>query len=194
MEVIQLILGSPAGSFGFAFAILFAIGWGIKRITEFTTKWNMKESSINKIETKVDSLSNDMAYVKTQLNLMSSSANSLTQSHSPISLTDLGKKIAEEMNIETIISDNWENIFNYIDENVCSKNAYDIQQFCIETATTRLEKFFSQENLSKIKMFAYNAGKPLAFYGSMIGVIIRDKYFEQKGINPALVDKHTPSH
>lgn len=42
-------------------------------------------------------------------------------------------------------------------------------------------------------MFAYNEGKPLGFYGGMIGVLIRDKYFEQKGINPSLVDEFAPN-
>lgn len=147
------------------------------------------------MQDKVDSLASDIAFIKMQLTMMNTNATgSLVQSHSPISLTEIGKVIAAKMDIQTIIARNWDNIYEYVDENVKSKNAYDIQQFCIETATISLDKLFKEADLNNIKMFAYNEGKPLGFYGGMIGVLIRDKYFEQKGINPSLVDEFAPKN
>lgn len=193
-ELIKEILGSSAGSFGFVVFVLILIGWVIYKITKFTTSWSMKEKGLDKLESKVDTLSSDISYIKTQLNLLNTnSTGSLVQSHSPISLTEKGKRIAEEMQIEKIIANNWDNIFNYVDECVQSKNAYDIQQFCIETSTVSLDKLFTETDLNTIKMFAYNAGKPLGYYGGMIGVLIRDKYFEQKGITPESVDEFNPN-
>lgn len=208
IELIKEILGSDAGSFAFVFFCLLLIGWAIYKITSFTTVWRMKEDEIDKldgkvdsfcgkvdkIESKVDALSNDISFIKMQLNLLNFNAsNSLVQSHSPISLTEIGVKVSKEMGIEQIIANNWDKIFSYIDVNVSSKNAYDIQQFCIEAASIHLDKLFSVEDLGKIKMFAYNAGRPLGYYGGMIGVLIRDKYFEIKGINPQSVDDCKPN-
>lgn len=195
LEIIKEILGSSAGSFGFVVFILLLIGWVIYKITNFTTSWSMKEKGLDKLESKVDALSADTSYIKMQLTLLNTNTiGGLVQSHSPISLTEIGKTIAAKMDIRTIIANNWDNIYEYVDENVQSKNAYDIQQFCIETATISLDKLFTEADLNKIKMFAYNEGKPLGFYGGMIGVLIRDKYFEQKGINPSLVDEFAPNN
>ena len=95
------------------------------------------------------------------------------------------------MGINEIIANNWDNIYDLI-ESQRLRNAYDIQQFCIETATVGLDRLFCREDVDKIKNFAYNAGQQTAFYGSMIGVIIRDKYFEAKGIQPSEVDENDP--
>lgn len=195
LEIIKEILGSSAGSFGFVVFILLLIGWVIYKITNFTTSWSMKEKGLDKLESKVDALSADTSYIKMQLTLLNTNTiGGLVQSHSPISLTEIGKTIAAKMDIRTIIANNWDNIYEYVDENVQSKNAYDIQQFCIDAATISLDKLFTEADLNKIKMFAYNEGKPLGFYGGMIGVLIRDKYFEQKGINPSLVDEFAPNN
>jgi hypothetical protein len=193
LELVKEILGSSAGSFAFVLFVLLLMCWVIHKITNFTTIWNMKEKGLDKLESKVDTLSADTTYIKMQLTLLSANtAGGLVQSHSPISLTEKGKDIAEKMDVQTLLANNWDNIYDYIDKNVRSKNAYDIQQFCIETATISLDKLFNDADLSRIKMFAYNEGKPLGYYGGMIGVLIRDKYFQQKGINPSLVDKFAP--
>lgn len=208
IELIKEILGSNAGTFAFVLFSLLLIGWVVYKITSFTTVWKMKENEIeklddkvdtfsgkvDKIESKVDALSNDISFIKMQLNLLNFNAsNSLVQSHSPISLTEIGVKVAKEMGVEQIIANNWDKIYSYVDVNVSSKNAYDIQQFCIEAASIHLDKLLSVEDLGRIKMFAYNAGRPLGYYGGMIGILIRDKYFEIKGINPKLVDDYKPN-
>ena len=173
LEIIKEILGSSAGSFGFVVFILLLIGWVIYKITNFTTSWSMKEKGLDKLESKVDALSADTSYIKMQLTLLNTNTiGGLVQSHSPISLTEIGKTIAAKMDIRTIIANNWDNIYEYVDENVQSKNAYDIQQFCIEAATISLDKLFTEADLNKIKMFAYNEGKPLGFYGGMIKEVL----------------------
>ena len=75
--------------------------------------------------------------------------NGLTQSHSPIGLSEKGEEIAAKMGIEQMIAANWENIRNYIEANAKSKNAYDIQQLCIESATISLDKLFNTETVDK---------------------------------------------
>ena len=153
--------------------------------------WSDKVEKVKAIEDNIDAVKNDLAYIKATLSLIQNTGG-LTQSHSPIGLSALGETVADKMGINTIVSKNWDNILDLIDKQRL-KNAYDVQQFCIETATINIDKFFLAEDVAAIKNFAYNEGRPIAYYGSMIGVIIRDKYFQVKGIDPNEVDKHDPN-
>ena len=181
-KLLQDILGSEFGSFAFVLSILLFIGWTIHRISTFIATWKVKEKGVDKLDEKVDKITSDLLFIKNQLNILNvNSPGSLIQSHSPISLTQAGNDVAQRMKIRDIISNNWDRIEKML-ENIGTNNAYDIQQYCIEVATVAMDKLFSEEDMKKIKTFAYNEGKPLAYYGGMIGVIIRDKYFEIKGI------------
>ena len=193
-ELIKSVIGSPAGSFAFVFFSLLLIGWLIYMATKYTTKWSMKMEGVDKLEQKIESISSDLLYVKTKLEIFTANTpGGLTASHSPISLTERGKEIAAQMGIDQIIATNWDSIYGYISENATSKNAYDLQQFCIEAATIALDKLIRKEDLDKIKMFAFNSGQNLAYYGSMIGIIIRDKYFAIQGIPIGDIDAHDPN-
>jgi glutamate synthase (NADPH/NADH) small chain len=67
-----------------------------------------------------------------------------------------------------------------------------LEQYIIETAFAEPEKFFTEEDFLKIKSIAFKNGYALMSYTNILGVLIRDKYFEQKGINVEDVDKHDP--
>ncbi|NBJ08856.1 hypothetical protein D1647_22195 [Alistipes sp. Z76] len=194
VELIREILGSAAGSLGFVLSLLLLAGWLIYRITKYTTEWNCKLNAVKDLSENLKTAREDILYIKTKLEIFSSNMpNGLTQSHSPIGLSEKGEEIAAKMGIEQMIAANWENIRNYIEANAKSKNAYDIQQLCIESATISLDKLFNTETVDKIKEFAFNNGQPLAYYGSMIGVLIRNKYFEVKGIAVGEIDEHDPN-
>ena len=45
-------------------------------------------------------------------------------------------------------------------ENLESKNAYDIQKVCIDTASVSIEKLFDNKDIEEIKIFAFNNGNP----------------------------------
>ena len=102
------------------------------------------------------------------------------QSHSPVSLTDEGKKVAEEMGADAIIDKNWGVISEVLKE-VDGKNAYDVQQFCINTAEERPERFFDPATIDKVKMFAFQKGKHVILFYSVLGLLIRDRYFSEHG-------------
>jgi len=76
---------------------------------------------------------------------------------------------------------------------ISDKNAYDIQQFCIEGVSVEPEKFIDSAGLTTIKNYAFKQGNPLQLYTRMIGVIIRDKYLKIKGISIDEIDKHDPA-
>ena len=83
-------------------------------------------------------------------------------------------------------------IFKNLVSSIFDKNAYDIQQYCIETAAVEPEKFFAKADLDKLKQFAFNQGNPFQYYSSMFGIIIRDKYLQIKGISISEVDINDP--
>lgn len=193
-EIIKAITTSPFGSFASVCAFLYLCGWLIYKITKVATEWKEKQKGIEKLEEKVGAISTDIQYIKATLEVMQSVApdKRYTKSHSPVSLTKLGEEVAVKMKMKERIASNWEKIYTLIDSSAINKNAYDIQQLCIETATVFPEKLFKERDLNELKEFAFNDGRPLAAYGSLIGVMIRDKYFQVKGISIGEVDLNDP--
>jgi len=116
------------------------------------------------------------------------------QSNSPLSLSPLGIAIEKELELDKMVCNNWEKILTHLDSNsIASKNPYDIQQFCMEEAHISLEKFLAGVDIEKIKNHAYYKGNPLTHYSSIIGILIRDKYFRSKNIDVTEVDQHIPA-
>lgn len=113
----------------------------------------------------------------------------LTQSHSPISLTALGKEIAEKLNFKELISANWDKIESIIDS---EKNPYDIQMEFITKFITCPEMYLDKRTLDIIKNDAFLRGISLLDYMRMIGIMSRDKYFAEHNINIEDVDRNDP--
>lgn len=194
MEMLKEILTSNGGAFAVVFAVLYAVGQLLMKFSEWRVKAEEVSKKGEKFEDKIDTIMSDMHYIKGTLDLLKNGMpNALTQAHSPVSLTLKGKEVADQMGVAEMVARNWDKIETLIDAKVAFKNAYDIQQFCIEKATVSLESFFCTQDVNNIKKFAYDNGQPLALYGSMIGVIIRDKYFEVKKIPLEKVDETDPN-
>lgn len=194
MEMLKEILTSNGGAFAVVFAVLYAVGQLLMKFSEWRVKAEEVSKKGEKFEDKIDTIMSDMHYIKGTLDLLKNGMpNALTQAHSPVSLTPKGKEVADQMGVAEMVARNWDKIETLIDAKVAFKNAYDIQQFCIEKATVALESFFCDQDVNNIKKFAYDNGQPLALYGSMIGVIIRDKYFEVKKIPLEKVDETDPN-
>lgn len=192
-------LQQPAGSFAFVFAIMVGVIFVCVFVTRFTTYHKVHSErdreDVHSVKSKMDAITTDISIIKGTLVLLSRNSGELnpTQAHSPVSLTEFGRQLADRMNLEERISNNWDKIYSFLETNLQSKNAYDIQQYCIDTASVYPERFFSNEDVEFLKNFAYKEGKPLVYYGSMIGVMIRDAYFRHKGIDIADIDKHDPA-
>ena len=122
-----------------------------------------------------------------------SKMSKFTQAQSPIMLTKEGIDVATHLNMFDTINKNWDAIMSNIDENVRDKNAYDIQQYCIDTAQFNADSFIDATSLRKIKDYAYLHGHPLLIYLRVAGIIIRDKYFETKGMSVFEADEFDPS-
>jgi hypothetical protein len=195
LDLLRDIFKSDAGSFGFVFAIIAAICYAVYYITRFATKisteHDMFSKRIDRIEKNTDAIKENIIIVRAELKLRSS--DSYTQSQSPVRLTAEGREMADKLDVERRVASNWEHIFQYIEKSVKDKNAYDIQQFCMERSTVDLSEFFTEDDVRDMKHIAFNEGRPVESFGELTGIIIRDAYFEKKGILIDEVDKNAPA-
>ena len=217
MDLIKLILSSPAGSFGFVVGILgiafYLTHYITKKITEINASHGelskrscTTDSHIDEIRKdisflkgslgsiRIDELHKDISFLKGSMAIMQNGAVPPVKSRSPVSLTEQGQQIAIDLGVEGKIETNWEKIKSDLDLNVSSKNAYDIQTYCMETAAVDAERFFDAQTIDKIKMYAFLNGNNLFYYASIFGVLIRDKYLKEKGIDVSQIDKNDPNY
>jgi hypothetical protein len=194
LDFLREIFKSDAGSFGFVFGVFGAICYAVYYITKFATKIDTEHGlfskRIDKIEDNTDKIKENIILIKAAMKI--ALPDSYTQSQSPVSLTQRGKEMADKLDVERRVAANWEHIFQYIEKSVKDKNAYDIQQFCIERATVNLLEFLTEEDVRDIKLVAFNEGRAVESFGGLIGVIIRDAYFKKKKIQIDEVDKSEP--
>lgn len=151
---------------------------------------NVKIDSVKKdLDVKFDRLSNEIGFVNRNIRIIAEKVNAdiinpstLTQSMSPLSLTETGKQKAVELGIIDSINANWESISAYITEKSDSNNPYDLNRLCINDTDLFPEKFLSPDVIERIKIEAYKAGDIFSSYMRVVAVIVRDRYFEEKGI------------
>jgi len=133
------------------------------------------ETSIMFLTRSINSLSHEPKIIKTD--------NTFTQIHSPLSITKRGYEKVKVLGIDFMISNNWSRIKTAIDKEVQDKNAYDINQFCIEQAVVFPEKFLTNDELLVLKNDAYKEGKSLTSYMEIIAVLCRERYFKTIGLD-----------
>ena len=193
-SILKEIITSPAGSFGFVAALLIFVGWVIhyvtKKMERIDSDHDTLTKSTEKIEKFIDEIRKDLSYLKGVVDYK----NDLAQSHSPVSLTKKGKDVSEEIGAESIIANNWSKIKSSIEMDANNKNAYDIQQYCMETSAVEPEKFFKEEDLNRLKLFAFKNGKSFQYYSVVLAILIRDRYFLEKRIDTNDVDRHKPTN
>jgi len=109
---------------------------------------------------------------------------------SPMVITEKGYELVNRLGIYEMIALNWNKISDYIDRGVTSFHPYDIDRFIIEHIVVYPLNFIQAAELNKIKLLAYTEGLPLINYLTVIAILIREKYFETKGIDVSDVDKN----
>lgn len=115
-----------------------------------------------------------------------------TKSHSPLSITEAGRKMMDRLGVDDMFEKNWPRIEAFIEDKLEYKNPYDIQEFLIQQAVVYPEKFLQIDEIDKIKLDAYNTGVDIVPYMRVIAVLARDKYFSEHNILVEDVDKHDP--
>lgn len=115
-----------------------------------------------------------------------------TKSHSPLSITEAGRKMMDRLGIDDMFEKNWPRIETFIEDKLEYKNPYDIQEFLIQQAVVYPEKFLQIDEIDKIKLDAYNTGVDIVPYMKVIAILARDRYFSEHNILVEDVDKHDP--
>ena len=189
------ILKSTPGGFGIVFASALIVAYLIYKFGAWSNKIKNTDGTIKELKedikqtnTTVNEIKGSIQYIKENVDninnrLINYENNKFAKSQSPISLTEDGKKIADELNADAIVDSYWENIEKYlIDKNINPKsNPYDIQQECFNYVSANFYKNLSESEMKKIKSIAYNNGDNIDNYDIIFGVVIRDKYL--KSIN-----------
>lgn len=220
VELIREILVSPTGSLGFILGIITLAGWLIHYVTKNITIINHKHNDLiekgkdleerslkalekseekiekrcSQLEAKIDDIRKDISYLRgfTE-SIQKTVTDGYTQRHSPVSLTKKGLAEVKQSGLDKMVDRNWSKICQTLDKETKSKNPYDIQSYCMENVFVSLDKFFTDEDVFYIKELAFKKGLALMTYTNMLAVLIRDKYFIQKGIDVKDVDRYDPS-
>lgn len=193
LSFVKEILLSNGGSFAAVFAFLCLCFWVAIKVTTITNNHSHLMESLKKHDDFIDGLRADIAYIKGSIELIKNKESDIAQSHSPISLTEKGNAIAESINIDAIIADNWSKIVADLDANVKDKNPYDIQQYCREIAAVSPEQFFKEQDIRAIKSEAFKLGRSFFELSIIPALKIRDKYLLEKGISIEEIDRHDPN-
>jgi len=152
-------------------------------------------NNINVLQTITDKIPIPLKPVKSSKSIPASSRIEVQYANfsSPLKLTELGETVAKKLNIEKMIDDNWDFIYEHINDNVSNKTAYDIQQYCFYITEYYLESILLEDDIMKLKNFAYKEGEQIQDYSLIFNVIIRDKYFKAENILIDDVDLSDPN-
>jgi hypothetical protein len=187
-EIVQEILRSPAGSFAFVASILslsFFLSFRAGKIVE-------KFVVVNKLESNVDSMKQDLIEIKATLNIWRQENNQFTQTRSPISLSDAGLEVAQAIHVDNIVSRCWKTLDNEIKDKLDhSSNPYTVQEICLTIGKHYMD-YLSDSEKDLVKNYAFQKGHNVASYDAIFGILIRDKFFKENNRDVDDVDKHDP--
>ena len=117
--------------------------------------------------------------------LMADNKAGLDEAKSPRRLTRKGKSIAKKIHANELLA-------RYGDQFDVSgvENAYDIQQMAKKWADDRLPDLMEESDLNRIKDIAFQNGLQLSIIlRTVIGLLLRDRILEQKGIPLTQIDE-----
>lgn len=137
--------------------------------------------SVSRIDTTLSFLTKSIEEMNTQLRQMNNNVP-FTQQNSPLKISERGWEVVRKLGLDKMFTNNWDRIKKLIDDEVESKNAYDINEFCIKYAVVFPEKFLQPNEINILKNDAYMQGLTLMEYMKIIAVMARDKYFEENNI------------
>ena len=192
MSFIKQMFLSDAGSFASVLGFLGLCTYLIIKITKIITQHDSLMKSLEKHDNFIDDIRKALSYIKGILELLQNKGNDFAQSHSPISLSDKGKELSDSLHVDAMVDSNWVNTKKQIDSAVTNKNAYDIQQYCIETMAVEPEKFLSNDDVLRLKQHAYNIGRTFQAVSIVPALAIRDRYFKECNVPVSDVDKFDP--
>jgi hypothetical protein len=145
-----------------------------------------KINSIGMMNAKLDG-------IVQMLQLSAPQNKSVIMSQSPIKLTDFGKQLVKDIGISSYVDINWGLISDHITKNSTSMNLYDIQQYCFNYVLTEPEYTLTKDGYDKLKSKAFSTGLSVFSLLQAVSLVIRDRYFEEHGLNVEELDGFTPT-
>ena len=169
--------------------ILSCTGWMLCKIGKWTAIFKHHDEKIVKIE----GLAEKVVVMGTKADLIYQlvNPNRAIAAMSPLSLTDVGKQIVENIKAHTIL----EKCFPILTKEVQTENpgnAYDIQLAALKIAREKMLACLNEEELISVKHEAYNRGLLIEDIMSVFGVLLRDRILSEKRIPISEVDRHAP--
>lgn len=209
-ELVKLVASNDLGAGVIVASAILLTLWGYGKFVSLLERSKHTESCVaasesrlssvcDRLDKRIEDLRTDMhevrgglQYVKSMMNSLVNASQSggvaLVQAHSPLALTEPGRKAAADMSATTAVATNWERIKAILDAEAAGTNPYDIQTFCLERIPVEPERFFDKGVLDAFKVYAFNHGRTLFDCLKVVGVIVRDKCFEERGIPLASLD------
>lgn len=107
----------------------------------------------------------------------------LTRNNSPVVITDEGWEVVKAINAKEAIDEVWDKILEEISKKVNKEsNPYDINEACFDVAD-RYMSFITKQRQESTKLYALKKSYKLYDFDRLFGVIIRDRYFKENGID-----------
>jgi len=154
-----------------------------------TAKLDRHSTKLDIIDFKIDTISASLEH-------LASKKDAYSKRKSPLSLSNLGVELASSNNFKEIINKNWNKI-NASIKALGTNNPYDLQKYSIDTALADVivkpPTFFTEEDIDKFKILAYKSDADLLSVTRVLGIMIRDRYFEENNIDVFAVDSHDPA-
>jgi hypothetical protein len=170
--------------------ILFCTGWALYKIGKWTEKFQTHEDKI----TKVEGLAEKVVVMSTKVDLIydhTLGARGVVAAHSPFTLTDKGKEIADKIKANTILEKYLPKLMGEIDS-VNPSNAYDIQMATIKFAKEKMISYLDESELVAVKQQAYENGLLVEDIMAIFGILLRDRVLNKRGLPISDVDKNMP--
>ena len=134
----------------------------------------------------ISNVEKDIAVMKNTLSFALGMKDVVAKKRSPVVLTEIGEDLVAENNLHAMVDRNWGKISKVLN-NLKTRNPYDLEQFCLDTALTDTlfdaPEFLSLKDVDKLKRIAYNSPYPLHSITRAIAVLIRDRYFIENNID-----------
>lgn len=175
-------------------AVLFVCFWVVWKLSSVVTLFDGFKKKNNDIDGDIKLMQVDIASIKATTDLLYKAhlaGLDTVKRNSPLSLTDLGQKIADDLRLREKVDLHWGDISKVIEKQNPS-NPYDIQTAAIDVARILFESIFTSEERDVIKTYAYQEGKNLLEILPIIGILVRDRFLSEQGISTKEIDQHAP--
>ncbi|MDR1862149.1 MAG: hypothetical protein LBQ41_03955 [Candidatus Ancillula sp.] len=144
-------------------------------------------SRLGKLEGRVDGIEKDVLELKVALRELNNSVNNLANQvamlmgkqmafgNSPLQLTPAAVELIDEIDGAKVVSENYTSLSHRVFE-LGATTDYDVQVNAVQS----VEEFMQNQDLNQVKKVLFNNGKTLNQVYEALGLLLRDKIFEER--------------